>query len=121
MDCYRWTNLRKFIIKQISLKQGQKEMNFLKEFRAHDQSHNRSTEIYAELEKISKELLEHGHKYDSSWITRPINEDETVASVLCGHSERIAIAWNFVANPGVSLMQISKNLRVCGDCRRRLF
>ncbi len=86
-------------------------------FRAHDQSHPRSDEIYAEAEKISKELIEHGHIYDSSSITRPLNQDETIASVLCGHSERLAIAWGFVANPNARRLQLTKNLRVCGDCR----
>ncbi|CAF5115099.1 unnamed protein product, partial [Rotaria sp. Silwood1] len=87
-------------------------------FRAHEQTHPRSSEIYAEIEKISKELLEHGHEYDGSWITRPLNQDETIASVLCGHSEKLAIAWNFVENPNVSRIQVTKNLRVCGDCHR---
>ncbi|CAF0973197.1 unnamed protein product [Adineta steineri] len=86
------------------------------EFRAHDQSHPQSKEIYDEIEKISNELVQHGHQYDSSWITRPINQDETVSSVLCGHSERLAIAWNFVAKPNTSRIQLGKNLRICGDC-----
>ncbi|CAF4050201.1 unnamed protein product [Rotaria magnacalcarata] len=90
----------------------------LYEFRAHDQTHPRSSEIYAEMEKISKELIEHGHQYDSSWVTRPLDHDETIASVLCGHSEKLAIAWNFVANPTTSRIQVTKNLRVCGDCHR---
>ncbi|CAF4748440.1 unnamed protein product [Rotaria socialis] len=84
--------------------------------RAHDQSHNLSVQIHAEAEKISNELIAHGHKFDSSWITRPLSQDETVESVLCGHSERLAIALNFVANPNVSLIEIKKNLRICGDC-----
>jgi len=63
-------------------------------------------------------LVEHGHQYDSSWITRPLNEDETIASVLCGHSERLAIAWNFVVQPNTTRIQLTKNLRVCGDCRK---
>ncbi|CAF2852964.1 unnamed protein product [Rotaria sp. Silwood2] len=88
------------------------------EFRAHDQSHPRSREIYAELEKMSKELIAHGHQFDSSWITRPINDNETIVSVLCGHSEKLAIAWNFVENPNTSRIQVAKNLRVCGDCHR---
>ncbi len=70
---------------------------------------------------MSKELIEHGHQYDSTWITRELNEDETVESVLCGHSERLAIAWNFVANPNTKRIQITKNLRICGDCRKLLF
>ncbi|CAF4979311.1 unnamed protein product, partial [Rotaria magnacalcarata] len=54
----------------------------------------------------------------SSWITRVLNEDETVESVLCGHSERLAIAWGFVANLNASKLQMMKNLRICGDCHR---
>jgi hypothetical protein len=67
---------------------------------------------------MSKELIEHGHQYDSSWITRPLYGDETIASVLCGHSEKIAMALNFVENPNTSRIQLTKNLRVCGDCRK---
>ncbi|CAF1413922.1 unnamed protein product [Rotaria magnacalcarata] len=87
-------------------------------FRAHDRSHPRSNEIYAEGEKISNEIIKYGHQYDSSWITRVLDEDETVESVLCGHSERLAIAWGFVANPNASKLQMVKNLRICGNCHR---
>ncbi|CAF1692051.1 unnamed protein product, partial [Adineta ricciae] len=81
------------------------------EFRAHDISHPRSDEIYREVQKMSKELVAHGHEYDSSWIIRTMGEDESVESVLCGHSERLAMAWNFVANPHAKRIQITKNLR----------
>ncbi|CAF4021201.1 unnamed protein product [Rotaria magnacalcarata] len=87
-------------------------------FRAHDRSHPRSNKIYTEDEKITNEIIKYGHIYDSSWITRVLNEDETVESVLCGHSERLAIAWGFVANPNASKLQMMKNLRICGDCHR---
>ncbi|CAF1478225.1 unnamed protein product [Adineta steineri] len=86
-------------------------------FRAHDQTHPRSKEIYDEVQKISKELIEYGHQYDASWITRGLNENETIESNLCGHSERLAIAWNFIENPNIRRIQITKNLRICGDCR----
>ena len=92
-------------------------MIYLQVFRAHDRSHPRSLEIYAEAERISKQMLEHGYEYDRSWITRPIGSDETIESVLCGHSERLAIAWNFVEDPNTTLIRVAKNLRVCGDCR----
>ncbi|CAF5182210.1 unnamed protein product, partial [Rotaria magnacalcarata] len=39
-------------------------------------------------------------------------------SVLCGHSEKLAIAFNFIQHSRPSSMQITKNLRVCGDCHR---
>jgi hypothetical protein len=67
---------------------------------------------------MSSELIEHGHRYDSSWITRPLQEDETIESVLCGHSEKLAIAFNFIQRPIPSLIQVTQNLRICGDCRK---
>lgn len=44
--------------------------------------------------------------------------DETVESVLNGHSERLALAFNFIHDPIPSPIQITKNLRICGDCRK---
>lgn len=69
---------------------------------------------------MTKELIEHGHEFDASWITRPLMADETVESVLSSHSERIALAVNFMQNPVPSEIQITKNLRICGDCRKSL-
>ena len=69
------------------------------------------------MKNISDELVNHGFEYDSSWITRTMKDDETVATILCGHSERLAIAWNFVEHPQTRIIQITENLRICGDCR----
>ncbi|CAF1234964.1 unnamed protein product [Adineta steineri] len=88
------------------------------QFTAHDQSHPRSKEIYAEAQRISAELIKYGHVHDASWITRPLGEHETVESVLCSHSERLAIAFNFIEGRKPSFIQITKNLRVCGDCHQ---
>lgn len=59
-----------------------------------------------------------GHRFDSSYVTRGLNDDETIESVLCGHSEKLAIAWNFVVNPKAKHIEITKNLRICPDCRK---
>ncbi|CAF5189884.1 unnamed protein product, partial [Rotaria sp. Silwood1] len=84
----------------------------------HDHSHPRSKEIHAEADLIQRELIEDGYKCDSSWVTREMQEEETIESVLCGHSERLAIAFNFIQRPIPEFIQITKNLRVCGDCRK---
>ena len=89
-----------------------------KHFRAHDRSHPRSNEIYAKLDQLKKELIEAGHRFAASWITRPLMNDESVASVLCGHSEKLAIAFNLIQRPIPSVIQVTENLRVCGDCRK---
>jgi hypothetical protein len=67
---------------------------------------------------MADELIEYGHKFDSTWITRPMNEDETIESVLCGHSEKLALAYNFIQRTKPSIIHMTKNLRVCGDCRK---
>ncbi|CAF1343104.1 unnamed protein product [Adineta steineri] len=87
-------------------------------FKAHDRSHPQSNEIYAELDHLSNQLKENGYEYDSSWITRPLKDGETYESVLCGHSEKLAIVFNLIQKPQPSLIQITKNLRICGDCHR---
>ncbi|CAF1122422.1 unnamed protein product [Adineta ricciae] len=81
-----------------------------------DRTHPRTEEIYDELHRIEKELIEHGHKFDSSWITREMMAGETVASILNSHSERLALAYNFIQRPVPPRIQIVKNLRICGDC-----
>ena len=67
---------------------------------------------------MSKRILEHGHKYDASWIVRPIQPDETIETLLCGHSERLAMAAHFMRNRKPKRIQMTKNLRICGDCRK---
>ena len=86
-------------------------------FKAHDPSHLKSPKMIAGVERLSHDLKEHGHEFDGSWVTRPLQEGESIESVLCGHSEKLAIVFNLIQDPRPSVIQITKNLRVCGDCR----
>ncbi|CAF2269847.1 unnamed protein product, partial [Rotaria magnacalcarata] len=61
------------------------------QFTAHDNSHPQASEIDSEIGRMTSELIQHGYKFDSSWITREIKDGETIQSVLCGHSEKKAI------------------------------
>ena len=70
---------------------------------------------------ISNELRQHGHQFDGSWVTRPLEETETVESVLCSHSERLAIAYHFIRGKKPSNIHVVENLRVCGDCRKLMY
>ncbi|CAF4888848.1 unnamed protein product [Rotaria socialis] len=85
-------------------------------FSAHDRSHSSSLKIQAEIGRMTTELIEHGHQFNSSCITRRLNDGETVESILMGHSEKIAIAFNFIQEPIPEFIQVRKNLRVCFDC-----
>ena len=67
---------------------------------------------------MMEEVARFGYQPDRKWMTRPLKEGETIASALYGHSERLAIAWNFVENPKATRIHVAKNLRICGDCRK---
>ncbi|CAF1120001.1 unnamed protein product [Rotaria sordida] len=93
-------------------------LTWTEEFTAHDHSHPKSSKIFSELERLTSEAIAHGYECDPSWVTRQLKEGETNLSVLCGHSERIAIAYNFVEEPDTKFIQVTNNLRVCGDCHQ---
>ncbi len=105
-----------FTMKKASIQM--KISSLIQEFRAHDKSHPDSNKISEELNRLNEELISHGYVPDSSWITRPIGNDETVQSILNGHSERLAIGLNLIQKPIPSPIQVVKNLRICGDCRQ---
>ncbi|CAF0987888.1 unnamed protein product [Didymodactylos carnosus] len=87
------------------------------EFKAHDRRHPLSNKIYEELDKMTEELKQDGYECDTRWTTRAPDPGESIESVLCGHSERLALAFNFISSPtSPQMIQITKNLRVCGDC-----
>ncbi|CAF4324202.1 unnamed protein product [Rotaria magnacalcarata] len=67
---------------------------------------------------MSRKLIEYGYKYDASWVVRPREADETVESLLCGHSERLAMALHFTRDRKPKRIQLTKNLRICGDCHQ---
>lgn len=95
-----------------------KEVFFYKYFYANDRSHPLSNEIDQELNQLQKELVQHGYQCDPSWVSRPLKPGETNQSVLWAHSEKLAIGLQFIQQPKPSVIEIVKNLRICGDCRK---
>lgn len=88
------------------------------EFLAHDTRHEQTKEIYHELKLVSEQLKQDGYINDQRWITsdRGFNED---INPLDSHSERLALAYQLYLrkrNLHIEPIQITKNLRICGDC-----
>ena len=44
------------------------------------------------------------------------DSDEDKVTALCGHSEKLAIAFGLLSSPQGSTIRVSKNLRMCADC-----
>lgn len=81
-------------------------------FEPHDHSHPRSREIHAEDARLAKLLKQQERHYDSA------NAGENTESAPCDHTERLAIAFNLLQQPPPSPIRITKNMRICGDCRK---
>eukprot|EP01018_Ginkgo_biloba_P027163 Gb_22477 [translate_table: standard] len=80
-----------------------------------DRSHPQTQEIYAELERLSRQMLAAGYVPDTRFALNDL-EVEQKEQVLCHHSEKLAIAFGLINTPPGTTIRIIKNLRVCGDC-----
>jgi tetratricopeptide (TPR) repeat protein len=90
------------------------------EFIAHDIRHKQTKEIYEELKRISDEIKQDGYISDERWITSDRGFNEYM-NPLHSHSERLALAYQLYLrrnqlNNNNEPIQITKNLRICGDC-----
>ncbi|XP_038988634.1 pentatricopeptide repeat-containing protein At5g66520-like [Phoenix dactylifera] len=85
------------------------------EFVAGDKSHPRSDEIYRMLNEIIDRLKQAGYRPITSLVFQDTDE-RSKECLLIQHSEKLAIAFGFLASPPKSTIRIMKNLRVCEDC-----
>ncbi|KAF9621930.1 hypothetical protein IFM89_029150 [Coptis chinensis] len=79
-------------------------------------SHSLVDEISAKMNNLYSEIKEIGYVPDTKYVLQNLEEDEKDS--LCGHSEKLAIAFGLISTPNGTPLRIIKNLRVCGDCHK---
>ncbi|XAR56196.1 hypothetical protein NMG60_11036578 [Bertholletia excelsa] len=84
-------------------------------FTAGDASHPQSEELHGFLETLSERMRKEGYVPDTSCVLHNVDEEQK-ENLLCGHSERLAIAFGVLNTPPGSTIRVAKNLRVCNDC-----
>nr|ACD56662.1 putative pentatricopeptide [Gossypium arboreum] len=78
-------------------------------------SHPHSKNIESLLKKMRRKMKEEGHFPKTKYAL--INADEMQKEMaLCGHSEKLAMAFGLLTLPPRKTIRVTKNLRVCGDC-----
>jgi pentatricopeptide repeat protein len=80
-----------------------------------DKLHPQSEHIYEKIESLTKEIEAVGYVPDTYFVLRDVNEKEKV-DILNSHSEKLALAFGLINTSPGTLIRITKNLRVCGDC-----
>ncbi|KAJ0982979.1 hypothetical protein J5N97_011234 [Dioscorea zingiberensis] len=85
------------------------------QFRAGDSLHPQSARLHSFLEKLWTRMRKEGYVPDTSCVLHNVDEDEKEL-ILCGHSEKLAIAFGILNTPPGTPIRVAKNLRVCNDC-----
>ena len=85
------------------------------EFIAGDKSHPHIEKIHQKLHTLLEQIKQAGYRPSLHWVLHDISDEEK-EDKLCTHSEKLAIAWALIASPPDSVIRVTKNLRVCGDC-----
>ncbi|KNA23285.1 hypothetical protein SOVF_026300 [Spinacia oleracea] len=84
-------------------------------FLASDAFHPQSDQLHGFIEHLSERMKKEGYVPDTSCVLHNLDEEEK-ESLLCGHSEKLAIAFGILNTPPGRTIRVSKNLRVCNDC-----
>ncbi|MCO5567340.1 hypothetical protein L7F22_021030 [Adiantum nelumboides] len=84
-------------------------------FAVGDKRHPESDAIYAKLERLNLQMQEEGYKPRVDLVLETLPEDDKVDS-LCGHCEKLAIAFGLISTVPGTVLRVSKNLRMCADC-----
>lgn len=82
---------------------------------AGDQSHPQIIQILERLEKLGVEMRKLGHQSSTDLVLQDVEEQEK-EHILCGHSEKLAVALGLLSTPPGTPLRVIKNLRICGDC-----
>lgn len=84
-------------------------------FRTGDTFFEQSEQVRALLDVLGGLMARLGYVADLQCVLHDVGDDEK-RDLLCGHSERLAIAFGLLNTDAGSPLQIMKNLRVCRDC-----
>ncbi|PSS29159.1 Pentatricopeptide repeat-containing protein [Actinidia chinensis var. chinensis] len=80
-----------------------------------DTSHGQSEEIYRLLEALPEKIKAAGYVPDTSFVLHDISEEEKEYN-LKTHSEKLAVAFGLLNTSPDTVLRVTKNLRICGDC-----
>ncbi|KAH1204932.1 Pentatricopeptide repeat-containing protein, mitochondrial [Glycine soja] len=80
-----------------------------------DKEHPQHEKIYEYLDKLNVKLQELGYMPNVTSVLHDVDEEEK-GMVLRVHSEKLAVAFGIMNSVPGSIIQIIKNLRICGDC-----
>lgn len=89
--------------------------NRVHEFIVGDKTHPQRDAIYTKLNALNARLKEEGYRPKLDLVLN-FTAEEDKEKALCGHSEKLAIAFGLISSSPFTTLRVSKNLRMCDDC-----
>ncbi|GJZ56167.1 pentatricopeptide repeat-containing protein [Tanacetum coccineum] len=80
-----------------------------------DTSHFMTKEIYEFLEALPEKMKVFGYVSETNFALHDVSEEEREQS-LASHSEKLAVAFGILCTSAGTIVRVTKNLRICGDC-----
>lgn len=80
-----------------------------------DTKHPLMDKISAKMKSLYLDIKEIGYVPDTRFVLQDVGKAEKEFS-LCGHSEKLALAFGLITTQSGAPLRIFKNLRICGDC-----
>lgn len=84
-------------------------------FSVGEKNHPQSNKINEVLERLKVQMRLEGYKPSVDLVLGPSSNQDKEAA-LCGHCEKVAIAFGLISMPQGTTIRIAKNLRMCVDC-----
>lgn len=84
-------------------------------FMAGDKSHDRSEQVYAFLDELSKRMKSEGYVPDTDSVLHDVEEEQKEQNLVY-HSEKLAVAFGIISTDEGKMIKVFKNLRTCLDC-----
>ncbi|KMS99599.1 hypothetical protein BVRB_1g022460 [Beta vulgaris subsp. vulgaris] len=82
---------------------------------AGDREHPHMAKIVQKLEAVGREMKKAGLDPKIDYVLQDVEEQDK-EQMLCGHSEKLAVAFGLLNTPEGFPLRVIKNLRICGDC-----
>ncbi|EPS61845.1 hypothetical protein M569_12946 [Genlisea aurea] len=88
-------------------------------------SKKNADELNGFVEEVRGEMRRAGHHPNTDFVLQDLDTEEEQERSLCGHSEKLAVAYGVLAatrneSSSSSTLRVFKNLRMCGDCHETI-
>eukprot|EP00250_Pteridium_aquilinum_P015521 c22629_g1_i1 orf=234-1814(-) len=86
--------------------------NMLHSFSVNENQHPQSADIYEKINSLTRKVEEDEERMPKDSMIFEARKGDS----LCGHCEKLAVAFGLLSTPSGTTIRVAKNIRMCSDC-----